>query len=92
MVTQNLKRDDVQQPLQAVNRLRDTDGLGIGRDTLVIFVAQHDGLSFASSNLGQGRLDLGVERILGHDDYNGHVLIDQGKRTMLKLPSENTCQ
>jgi len=92
VIAQNLERDDVQQPLQAVNRLWHTDRLGIRWDTLVAFVAQYDGLSLASSNLGQSGLDLGVERILGHDDDNRHVLIDQGKRTMLQLSSEDTCQ
>lgn len=90
MVAQNLERDNVQQALEAVDGLGHPDSLDACGDTVVARVAQDNGLRLARGDLGKGGLDLGVERVLGHDDDHGHILVDQGERTVLELSSEDT--
>jgi len=90
VVAQNLKRDDVQQPLQAINSLGNADRLGTQRDTIVALIAQNDGLGLPGSDLRERRLDLGIQRVLGHDDNDGHVFVNQRKRSVLELASEDT--
>lgn len=60
VVTKELQGDDVQKPLQNINGLGYTDGLDTLLDVIVTFVADNDRLSFASCDLCEGRLDLGV--------------------------------
>ena len=90
MITEHLKGYDVEQALEAVDGLRHADTLDILRDTFITLVANDDGLCLAGSNLGKGRLDLGIERVTCHDDDHGHVLIDKRKRTVLQLSGEDT--
>jgi len=90
MVTEQLQGYDIEQALEAVDSLRHADRLDILGDSLVTFVAYHDGLCLAGGNLGEGGLDLGVKRVTCHDDDYGHVLVDKGERTVLQLPSEDT--
>jgi hypothetical protein len=60
VVAQNLKRDDVQQPLQAIHGLGNADRLGTQRDTLIALITQNDGLRLPRSDLRERRLDLGI--------------------------------
>lgn len=90
VVAENLERNDVQQALKAVDGLGNTNCLDVGGDGIVTLVAKDDGLGLAGSDLSERRLDLGVERVLGHDDDNWHVLVDQSKGTVLELASQNT--
>jgi hypothetical protein len=90
MVAEQLQRDNVEQTLEAVDRLRHSDLLNILRDTLITLIAYDDGLSLARSNLGERRLDLGVEGVTCHHNDHRHVLVDKRKRTVFQLPSEDT--
>jgi len=90
VVAQNLKRDDVQQTLQTIYSLGNPDRLGTRRDAIVALIAQNDGLGLPRSDLRERRLDLGIQRVLGHDDDNRHVLVNQRERAMLELASEDT--
>ena len=90
MVAEELERNDIQQPLQAIHRLRDTDRASIRRDPIVALIAQNDRLGLTRRDLRKRALNLGVERILGHDDDHGHVLIDESKRTVLEFASKDT--
>ena len=90
MVAEKLERNNVEESLQAVNCLRNPDGLATRRDRIVIYVANNDGLGFAGGDLRECRLYFGVQRVLSHDDDDGHVLIDQSEGTVFKLSGENT--
>lgn len=90
VVREELERDDVDQTLQAVDGLGDTDGLVVLDEAVITAVANDDGLTLAGRDLLERALDLGVERVAGHDKNNGHVLVDQGKGTVLELTSQNT--
>ena len=90
MIAEQLQGYDINQALEAVDTLRHADGLDILRNAIVTLVAYHDGLCLAGSNLGEGRLDLGIKRVTCHDDDHGHVLIDKRERTVLQLSGENT--
>jgi hypothetical protein len=98
MVTEQLERDNVQDTLQAVDGLRDQNSLvataAILIETInegsVIVAADDDGCSLSGGHLGKGRLYLGVEGVTGHDDDDGHVLINQSKRTVLELSGKDT--
>lgn len=90
MITEQLQGDDIEQALEAVDCLRHADLLDILRDSLITFIAYHDGLCLAGGNLGKGRLDLGIKRVTRHDDDHGHVLVDKRERTVLQLASEDT--
>jgi hypothetical protein len=37
-------------------------------------------------------LDFRIKRILSHDNYDGHIFINQGERAVLEFTSENTYQ
>lgn len=90
MVTQQLERDDVEDTLQAVDGTGDGDRLVLLLLDRVVLAADDDRLSLAGGDLGEGRLDLGVERVTRHDDDNRHVLVDQGERAVLKFTGEDT--
>jgi hypothetical protein len=90
MIAEQLQGDDVEQTLETVDCLRHADSLDILCDAFVIFVAYDNGMCLAGSNLGEGRLDLGIKRVTCHDDDHGHVFIDKGERAVLQLASENT--
>ena len=89
VVTQELQRDDVQEPLQSIDSLGYTDCLHTLLDAIITVVANDDGLGFASGDLCKGRLNLGVQRILRHDDDHGHVFVNQGQRTVLQFTRED---
>ena len=89
VVAEKLKRDDIEQPLQTINRFGDSDRLAARWDTVVVLVADNNRLGFTSGDLRKGGLDLGVQGVLGHDDDHRHILIDQGKRTMFEFSSKN---
>lgn len=76
VVRQELERDDGQETLETVNGLGNTDGLGLGVDGIITLVADDDGLTLAGSDLLQSRADLGVQRVAGHNQNDGHVLIN----------------
>jgi len=78
--------------LQAIDSFRDADRLAIGWNGFISLIAQDDGLRFSGSDLSISGLHFRVQRILCHDDYNGHVLIDQGERAMLEFASKDTYQ
>lgn len=98
MVTQELKRDNVEDALQAVDGVRHENGL-VGStgvfihaidDCSIIIVANNDWRAFTSGDLSERRLDFWIVRVTGHDNDDGHVLIDEGERTMLEFTSKNT--
>ena len=90
MIAEQLQGNDIEQTLETVDGLRHADSLDILGNALVTFVAYDNGLRLAGSDLGESRLDLGVERVTCHDDDHGHVLVDKRERTVLELSSENT--
>jgi hypothetical protein len=90
VIAEQLQRDDVQQALHTVNGLGNANGLRACGDALVTIITQDDGLAIASSNLGEGGLDFGIQRVFSHDDDHGHVLVDQREGPMLKLSSQNS--
>lgn len=90
MVTQQLQRNDIQNPLQAIYRLRDPDRLAFLGDAIIVNVAHDNRLCFPSRDLGIRRLDLGVKRILSHDDDNRHILVNEGERSVLEFSREDT--
>lgn len=90
VIAEELERDDVQQTLQTVHRLGNTDRPRVGRDRLITLIAQNDRRSLPGGDLGEGALDLGIQGVLGHDDDNRHVLIDESKGAVLQFTSEDT--
>lgn len=93
MVAKKLQRDNVQNSLKAIDRAGDYNlapaSLLEGR---VVLTADNNRLSFAGSNLREGRLDLGVERVARHDDDHRHVLVDKREWAMLEFAGEDTCR
>jgi hypothetical protein len=89
MIAQKLEGYNVKQTLQTVHSFWYTNSLCISRDAVVTLVAEDNRLCFAGSNLGKCRLNLGVQRILGHNNDNRHVLVDQGKRAVLELSGKD---
>jgi hypothetical protein len=57
VIAQDLQRDNIQNTLQTVYNIGDTDGFSCERDRVVIVVADDDGLGLAGGNLGESRLD-----------------------------------
>ena len=53
-------------------------------------MGRRTGLSLSGTDLGKGRLDLGVERVSSHDEDNRHVLVDKCEGTVLEFSSEDT--
>lgn len=93
MVAKQLQRDDIQDPLKAVDSARDYNLAPAGLlERRVVIAADDDWLPLAGGNLREGRLDLGVERIAGHDDDYWHVLVDERERAVLEFTSEDTCR
>jgi hypothetical protein len=90
VITEQLQRDDIQQPLQAIYSLGNTNGLGVLRNAVIILVAHNDGLRFASCDLGKGGLHLGIERVASHNDDDWHVLIDQSEWAVFQFTSKDT--
>ena len=92
MVREDLQGDDIQQSLQAIDGFRDADRLAVGRNSGISLTAQDDRLRFPGSDLSISGLYFRIKRILSHDNYDGHVFIDQGERAMLEFPSKDTYQ
>lgn len=103
MITEELERDNVQDTLETVDGGRDDDGLvsgsteheawdsfGISLESWVVLGADDDGSTFPGGDLSESGLDLFEMGIAGHDDDDWHVLVDQGKRTVLEFTSKNT--
>jgi len=90
VVAEELERNDVQQTLQAVDSLGDTNGAGRRRDGFITLVAEHNRLGLARGDLSKGVLNLGVQRVLGHDDNDRHVLVNESERAVLEFTRENT--
>jgi hypothetical protein len=62
VVAKQLQRDNIQNPLKAVDRGRDYNLAPAGLlECRVVLAADDDRLTLAGSNLREGRLDLGVE-------------------------------
>jgi len=78
--------------LQAINRFGDANRLAIGWNSCISLIAQDDRLRFSGSDLSKSGLHFRVQRILSHDNYDGHILINQGERAMLEFASEDTYQ
>lgn len=89
VVTEELQRNDVQEPLHNIDSLGYTDGLDTLLDAIITIVADNDGMGFASGDLCKGRLNLGVQRILRHDDDHRHVFVNQGQWTVLQFTRED---
>lgn len=47
------------------------------------------GSTLSSGNLGKCRLNLGVQRVSGHDENDRKVLVNQCKRPMLEFTGQN---
>jgi hypothetical protein len=47
------------------------------------------GATLAGSNLREGILHLGVERVLGHDEDDGQVFVNEGKGTVLEFTGQD---
>ena len=93
MVAKQLQWDDIQDPLKAVDSARNYNLAPASLlERRVVIAADDDWLPLAGGNLGEGRLDLGVERIAGHNDDYWHVLVDERERTVLEFTSEDTCR
>lgn len=90
MIGEKLKWNDIQDTLKTVHSLGDSNRPVFFGDTLVILVANDDGLSFASRNLGKSRLDLGVQGVPSHDDNYREILVDESQGTVLQLSSKDT--
>lgn len=93
MITQQLQWDDVQNTLQAIDRLRNADRLvlgGGGGDQWIVLATDDDGFTLASGDLSERGLNFGIKRVAGHDENDGHVLVDERQRTVLEFSSENT--
>jgi hypothetical protein len=90
VVAEELKGNDVKEALKRINGLGDAKSSGISGDTLVAFVTQNNGARLASGDLSKGGLNLGVQRILSHDDNDGHVLVDEGEGAMLEFTGKDT--
>lgn len=90
IIAQQLGRDDVQQALQSVDSLGNTDCLDTLGNCLIAIIADDNGLRLAGSDLSEGGLDLGAEEVKGHDDYNGYVFVDQGEGSVIHFTSEYT--
>ena len=90
VVREQLQRNDVQDTLQAIDRLRHPDGLHTRRDRLIVLMADNNRLRLPCRDLRKRRLDLGVQRILSHDDDHRHVFVDEREGTVLQLAGEDT--
>jgi hypothetical protein len=92
MVRKDLQWDNIQQPLQAIDGFRDADRLAVRWNSFISLAAQDDRLRFSGSDLSISGLDFRIKRILSHDNYDGHVLIDQGERAMFEFSSKDAYQ
>lgn len=90
VIGEQLQRDDVQQALQAVDGLGHADRLAALGNAPVVLVADDDWLCLARGDLRVRGLHLGVERVLCHDDDNGHVLVNERKGAVLQLAGKDT--
>lgn len=90
MVTEQLEWDDVENTLEAVDGLWDTNRLRLLRHGRVIFIADDDRLRLACGNLGKGILHLRVKRVTRHDDNHRHVLINECEWAVLELSGKDT--
>ncbi len=90
VVRKELERDDSQQTLETVDGAGHTDGLHTLLDVLVVVVANDDRLALSRCDLHERCLNLGVQRVLGHDENDGHRLVNKGKGTVLKLTGKDT--
>jgi hypothetical protein len=92
MVRKNLQGDNIQQSLQAIDSFRDTDRLAVGRNGIITLITEDDRLRLARGDLSIRGLYFRVKRILSHDNYDGHVLINKGERAVLQFASKDTYQ
>jgi len=90
VIAEELERDDIEETLKAVDSLGTTDRSGVGGDGIIAFVTENDRSSLASSDLSKCGLDLGIQGILGHDDDNGHVLVDEGQGAVFEFSGKDT--
>jgi hypothetical protein len=67
VVGQQLEGDDVDEALKAVDGVGHSDESVVGIERVVVVVADNDGLTLSGLDLLEGRLDLGVKTVLGHD-------------------------
>lgn len=91
VVAEQLERNDVKQALETVNGLGDANGLRVGGDSFISFVTEDNRLGLAGGDLSECRLHLGVQRILGHDNDDGHILVNEGQRTVFQFTGKDTC-
>lgn len=89
VITQQLERDDVQNALQHITRLRHTDRLRVLRHRRVVLIADDDRLRLARRDLRERALHLRVQRVARHDDDHRHVLVDERERAVLELARED---
>lgn len=98
VVAEELERDNVEDTLETIDSSRYDNCLVLSTlvlvhavlDSRVVLAADDDGSAFSGRDLGEGILDLGVERVTGHDNDDRHILINQRQRSVLELASENT--
>lgn len=89
VVREQLERDDVDETLKTVDRPRDSDKSIVGRERVVVVVADNDRLTLAGLDLLERRLDLRVERVLGHDEDDRKVLVDECEGAVLEFSGED---
>lgn len=84
VVAEQLHGDDGQEALQTVDGLRHSqDPRRVGRrQPSVAFIRDHNRGAFTRRHLLQSRLDLGVKRILRHDQNDRHIFVNQSQRSM----------
>ena len=97
VVAEELEGNDVENALETVDSPGYDDRLVLPAivfvsaviDSWVILAADDDGGTLSSGDLGQGVLNLGVQRVARHDNDYRHVLVNQRQRAVLQLAGEN---
>jgi len=92
VVAKELQGDDVEQSLQTVDGLWNTDRLRVLQEFRVVVVVANDHRScLPRSDLRERGFDFGEQRISGHNDDDWHVLINQRERAVLEFSGKDTC-